>query len=249
MDSLLCDYNRIVSDKPVNAGSWRVYLESSTGRRLMEMFDRMLHYFGPQHWWPGETELEMMAGAILTQNTSWKNVEKAINNLKDKDILNIESLHEITVHLLAEELRPAGYFNIKAVRLKNLINFITENYAGDMDLLLSEKTGALREGLISIKGVGPETADSILLYAAKRPVFVIDSYTYRILNRHGIVDDQIAYYDLQALFTDNLPGDAGLFNEFHALIVRTGKDFCRGKPLCDSCPLNGWETMNITGSN
>jgi endonuclease III related protein len=216
---------------------------------LMEMFDLMLGRFGPQHWWPGETELEMMVGAILTQNTSWKNVEKAIDNLKERGLLNIEGLQAIPLPLLAEEIRPAGYFNIKAGRLKNLINFITANYSGDIGLLLAEKTGALREGLLSIKGIGPETADSIVLYAAGRPVFVIDAYTYRILKRHGIIEDQITYYELQELFTGNLAEDAGLFNEFHALIVMTGKEFCRGKPLCDSCPLKGWGNINIDVSN
>jgi endonuclease-3 related protein len=215
----------------------------------MEMFNRMLNQFGPQHWWPGETELEMMVGAILTQNTAWTNVEKAIGNLNKKNILNVEGLKDIPNDLLAEEIRPAGYFNIKTGRLKNLINFIIENYSGDMDRLLTEKTEALREGLLSIKGVGHETADSILLYAAKRPVFVIDAYTYRILSRHGMVEDQITYHELQSLFVDNLAEDAELFNEFHALIVKTGKEFCRGKPLCGSCPLNGWEEINIQNSN
>jgi endonuclease III related protein len=215
----------------------------------MEMFTLMLNQFGPQHWWPGETELEMMAGAVLTQNTAWNNVEKAISNLKGKGLLNIEGLSRIPSESLAEEIKSAGYFNIKAGRLKNLINFIVEKYSGDMDQLLMEKTETLREGLLSIKGVGPETADSILLYAAKRPVFVIDAYTYRILNRHGMVEDQITYDNLQSLFMDNLTGDAGLFNEFHALIVRTGKDFCRGKPLCGSCPLKEWEKINIQKSN
>jgi endonuclease-3 related protein len=224
-------------------------LQSSTGTRLMEMYNRMLNHFGPQHWWPGETELEMMVGAVLTQNTSWKNVERAINNLKGKGILNLEGLNNIPANVLAEEIRPAGYFNIKTGRLKNLIKFIVERYSGEMDLLLKEKTGALREGLLSIKGVGPETADSILLYAARRPVFVIDAYTYRILSRHCLVEDQITYHDLQSLFMDNLAEDEGLFNEFHALIVRTGKDFCRGKPLCDSCPLMEWERINTADSN
>jgi len=224
-------------------------LQSSTGHKLMEMFTLMLNQFGPQHWWPGETELEMMAGAVLTQNTSWNNVEKAISNLKGKGLLNIEGLSRIPSESLAEEIKSVGYFNIKAGRLKNLINFIVEKYSGDMDQLLMEKTETLREGLLSIKGVGPETADSILLYAAKRPVFVIDAYTYRILNRHGMVEDQITYDNLQSLFMDNLTGDAGLFNEFHALIVRTGKDFCRGKPLCGSCPLKEWEKINIQKSN
>jgi endonuclease III related protein len=230
----------------VNRG---VFLKSSTSRILMDMFDLMLKRFGNQHWWPGDTELEMMVGAILTQNTNWKNVEKAINNLKDKGILNIESLHNISLPLLAEQVRPAGYFNIKAGRLKNLIEFIVERYSGDINLLLKDNTQTLRQGLLAIKGVGPETADSILLYAVKRPVFVIDAYTYRILNRHGLVDDQVTYDDLQALFTDSLPEDVGLFNEFHALIVRTGKEFCRGKPLCDSCPLNGWEEITSPTSN
>jgi len=200
----------------------------------------MFNHFGPQHWWPGETPLEVMIGAILTQNTAWTNVEKAIFNLKGKNMMNVEGLQNIPKDLLAEEIKPAGYFNIKAGRLKNLIHFIVENYSGDIGRLFKEKTETLREGLLSIKGVGPETADSILLYAAKRPVFVIDAYTYRILNRHGIVEDQITYDDLQSFFMENLIEDAELFNEFHALIVRTGKDFCRGKPLCKSCPLLGW---------
>lgn len=215
-------------------------MKTSTGQRLMDMFDRMLDRFGPQHWWPGETALEMMVGAVLTQNTSWKNVEKAIDNLKEKGLLSVEGLHNISLPLLAEEIRPAGYFNIKAGRLNNLINFIKENYSGNISLLMAEETDRLREGLLSVKGVGPETADSIVLYAANRPVFVIDAYTYRILNRHEIIDGEMTYYELQALFTDNLAEDPGLFNEFHALIVRTGKEFCRGKPLCDSCPLKGW---------
>jgi endonuclease-3 related protein len=203
----------------------------------MEMFDLMLNHFGPQHWWPGEDALEMMVGAILTQNTSWNNVEKAIENLKKRGILNIEALNGIPISELAEEIRPAGYFNIKAARLKNLIKFIVERYDGDIPMLLMEKSDTLRECLLSIKGVGPETADSILLYAVERPVFVIDTYTHRILNRHGLADDQASYYDLQELFTDNLAEDTGLFNEFHALIVRIGKEYCRRKPLCNICPL------------
>jgi endonuclease-3 related protein len=215
-------------------------LSGSAGARLMKMFNLMLNHFGPQHWWPGEDALEMMVGAILTQNTSWNNVEKAIENLKKRGILNIEALHEISIPELAEEIRPAGYFNIKAVRLKNLIKFIVERYNGDINNLFIENSDALREGLLSIKGVGPETADSILLYALERPVFVIDTYTHRILNRHGLADDQASYYELQELFTDSLAEDTGLFNEFHALIVRIGKEYCRRKPLCNICPLEKW---------
>ena len=207
----------------------------------MEMFDLMIGYFGPQHWWPCESELEMMVGAVLTQNTSWNNVEKAINNLKAKKLLTLKTLHSISLHELTEDIRPAGYFNVKAGRLKNLISFLVEKYHGDIEFFLGEETDALREGLLSVKGIGPETADSILLYAAKRPVFVIDAYTHRILHRHGMSDDQASYYDLQELFMDSLPKDAELFNEFHALIVRTGKELCRRKPQCDICPLKKWE--------
>ena len=214
---------------------------SSTGRKLMEMFDLMLNHFGPQHWWPGETEIEIIVGAILTQNTNWNNVEKAILNLKTDNLLSVEALYNALPSSLAENIRPAGYFNIKAGRLKNLINAIMEKYGGDITRFLNEETPKLREELISIRGVGPETADSILLYAAKRPVFVIDAYTHRILNRHGLSDDQVAYYDLQDLFMNNLPEDTGLFNEFHALIVRTGKEYCRRRPLCNLCPLEKWE--------
>jgi endonuclease-3 related protein len=206
----------------------------------MEMYHLMLNHFGPQHWWPAKDELEMMVGAILTQNTSWNNVEKAIKNLKKRAILNIEALQAISVPELAEEIRPAGYFNIKAARLKNLINFIVERYDGDVSMLLMEKTDILREGLLSIRGVGLETADSIILYAVGRPIFVIDSYTHRILNRHGLADDQTSYHELQELFMDSLAEDVGLFNEFHALIVRTGKEYCRRKPLCKICPLEKW---------
>jgi endonuclease III related protein len=215
----------------------------------MEMFNLMLDRFGAQHWWPGDTELEMMVGAILTQNTSWKNVDKAIANLKNKGLLDIESLHGLSSGALAEEIRPAGYFNVKAVRLKNLINFLVERYSGDISQFLSDETEKLREGLLSVKGVGPETADSILLYAAGRPVFVIDAYTYRILHRHGVVEDQITYDELQDLFQSNLPSDQKLFNEFHALIVRAAKEFCKGKPLCDSCPLCAWEENKTESEN
>jgi endonuclease-3 related protein len=215
-------------------------LRGLTGDRLMEMYHLMLNHFGPQHWWPAADALEMMVGAILTQNTSWNNVEKAIKNLKKRSILNIKAIHSISVPELAEEIRPAGYFNIKAARLKNLINFIVERYNGDVSMLLMEKTDILREGLLSIRGVGLETADSILLYAVERPIFVIDSYTHRILNRHGLADDQASYHELQGLFMDNLAEDTGLFNEFHALIVGIGKQYCRRKPLCGKCPLEKW---------
>jgi endonuclease-3 related protein len=215
-------------------------LPSLTGQRLMAMFDMLLDHFGHQHWWPGDSAFEMMVGAILTQNTNWKNVEKAIENLKFDNILSVKAIQTISVQDLAEKIRPAGYFNIKAGRLKNLINFIWQRHRGDLSHLLDQKTHILREQLLSVKGIGPETADSIILYAAQRPVFVIDTYTYRILNRHEMVDNMVSYDDLQELFMYHLPEDATLFNEFHALIVKTGKEYCRKKPRCNVCPLEKW---------
>lgn len=206
----------------------------------MEMFAALSNHFGPQHWWPAQTELEVIIGAVLTQNTNWKNVEKALVNLKEKDLLSIHYLHALPVSELAQLIRPAGYYNIKAKRLKNLIDFIAERYHSDLTGLLNEETESLRQGLLSVNGIGPETADSILLYAAHRPVFVVDAYTHRILSRHGMTDEQNDYHQLQALFMDHLPDDPSLFNEFHALIVMTGKEYCRRKPLCHLCPLQDW---------
>ena len=215
-------------------------VHSLSGERLVEMFDLLLKGFGPQNWWPADTELEMMVGAVLTQNTNWKNVEKAIQNLKRKGMLSVDALHSLPTNEVAQEIRPAGYFNIKAKRLKNLIQFIMEQYEGTISLFLEEGTQSLREGLLSVNGVGPETADSILLYAARRPIFVIDTYTHRILSRHGMIDEEVGYYELQELFMDHLPDNADFFGEFHALIVRAGKDCCRKKPLCSQCPLEKW---------
>jgi len=215
--------------------------QSQTGRRLLELYHLLLDNFGHQDWWPGETRLEIMVGAVLTQNTNWGNVEKAIENLKEKGLLSLEALQRVTPDELANVIRPAGYFNIKAKRLKNLVGFLFENYRGSLEKIAGEETERLREHLLSVNGIGPETADSILLYAFERPVFVMDAYTHRILLRHGMVDGQMDYYELQDVFMDNLPEDAHLFNEFHALIVRTGKEFCRKKPRCSQCPLVQWE--------
>ncbi|MBW1787346.1 MAG: endonuclease III domain-containing protein [Deltaproteobacteria bacterium] len=215
-------------------------IHTETGRRLMEMFELMLEHFGPQNWWPADGELEMMVGAVLTQNTNWKNVEKALRSLKDGGYLSLEGLDGLPAEELAQLIRPAGYYNIKAKRLKNLLRFLMDQYGSDLSLFLQDATRSLREGLLSVKGIGPETADSILLYAAHRPVFVIDAYTYRILYRHDMADDQAGYEELQDLFMDHLPEDAPLFNEFHALIVKTGKHYCKKRPLCAKCPLEAW---------
>ena len=211
---------------------------TATGKSLMEIYNLLLSSFGPQNWWPAETELEMMVGAVLTQNTSWNNVEKAILNLKEKSLLSIQNLSQIPSSLLAEYIRPSGYYNLKAKRLKNLINCIVNKYNGDITTLFSLETETIREELLMVKGIGLETADSIVLYGAERPLFVVDTYTHRIVTRHGLIEEEAGYNDLQSFFMDNLSHDVDLFKEFHALIVKTGKDFCRKKPSCSECPLD-----------
>ncbi len=208
--------------------------------KLEDMYERMFSFFGPQNWWPADTALEVMIGAILAQNTNWKNVEKAISNLKEKELLDVLKLYEIPEQELSLLIRPAGYFKVKAKRIKNLISHIVKNYNSELSNFFSLDTSSLRQELLSIKGIGPETADSILLYAAHRPVFVVDAYTFRIMKRHNLIWDEISYEELQQLFMKNLPNDEQLFNEFHALIVQTGKHFCKKNPLCTNCPLNGW---------
>jgi len=208
--------------------------------KLREIYDRLQDRFGHQGWWPGETPFEVMVGAVLTQNTNWTNVEKAIDNLKRAGMLSLERMSELPPSLLAEYIRPAGYFNVKAGRLQNLFSRIGEEYNGSLEAMLDEETEALRRVLLSVKGIGPETADSILLYAAHRPVFVVDAYTYRILLRHDIISEDCTYDDIQQLFMDNLETDAVLFNEYHALLVRVGKEFCKKtNPKCSGCALQG----------
>jgi len=204
---------------------------------LTEIYDLLYGAFGPQHWWPGKTPFEIITGAILTQNTSWANVEKAIANLKSAGQLTAEALRRIDLPQLAELIRPAGYYNIKATRLKNLVSWLFDNYEGRLTNLEPVSTDQLREELLAIKGVGRETTDSILLYALGRPVFVVDAYTARITVRHGLIDAGVDYEQLRELFESNLPHETPLFNEYHALLVRAGKEFCRPKAKCPGCPL------------
>ncbi|MDH4227646.1 MAG: endonuclease III domain-containing protein [Deltaproteobacteria bacterium] len=210
----------------------------SLEKTLRSYYKAMFSAFGPQDWWPGDTRFEIIVGAILTQNTNWTNVEKAIVNLKKAKALNPKKMHSLAVHDLAQYIRPAGYFNVKAARLKHFLNHLFDIYGGSIDKMFGHRTDALREELLSINGIGPETCDSILLYAAERPVFVIDAYTKRMLMRHKIVGQKAGYNDMQKLFMENLKHDTEMFNEYHALIVKTGKDFCRPRnPRCSACPL------------
>ncbi len=207
---------------------------------LMEVFERLYSHYGPQGWWPGETPFEVIVGAILTQNTAWSNVEKAISNLKKDGPLTPEALFRMDETELAMRIRPSGYYNVKARRLKDFVRFLFENYGGKIEEMFNEDPRILRERLLRIRGIGPETADSILLYGGNIPVFVVDTYTYRVFNRHGLLPEEISYEECQKMFMENLPKDAGLFNEYHALIVRVAKEFCKkGKPLCRGCPLEG----------
>jgi len=207
--------------------------------KLLLVYKKLYTSFGPQHWWPGETPFEVAVGAILTQNTNWSNVEKAIGNLKKEGFLSPSALQSLPHDRLAALIRPAGYFNIKAKRLKNFIGFLMQEYHGSMQKMKKEDLTSLRKKLLSVNGIGPETADSIILYAAEKPVFVIDAYTKRVFSRHNILDHDASYDAFQDLFHSKLKTDVGLFNEYHALFVRLAKDHCRTKPICTGCPLEG----------
>ena len=208
--------------------------------KLQDIHRLLLAHFGPQEWWPAESPFEVMVGAVLTQNTNWTNVSRAIANLREEGLLSLEALAALPVEVLAAQIRPAGYYNLKAARLKNLLRLIADDYQGRLADFLAEETEVLRERLLAVKGIGPETADSIILYAAHRPVFVVDAYTHRILFRHHLIAENDGYEEIQDLFMSTLPRDAALYNEYHALLVRLGKEFCKkSNPRCPECPLQG----------
>jgi endonuclease-3 related protein len=204
---------------------------------LQQVYQQLYDAYGPQGWWPGETPLEVMVGAVLTQNTAWKNVERAIANLREADVLALARLHAVPHEELAELIRPAGYYRLKAGRLRNLLNFVMEQYDGSLKAMFATNLATLREQLLGVNGIGPETADSILLYAGNLSTFVVDTYTARMLKRHGWIEPEAGYHDIQEHFASQLPDDVQLFNEFHALIVRVGHHHCRRTPKCEGCPL------------
>ena len=213
--------------------------ESQTvGRRLFDIYNRLLVFYGPQHWWPAEEPFEVMVGAILTQSTAWRNVEKAIANLKAAGALSPAALRRLSLSEIAALIRPSGYYNAKSRKLKALAEWLGGSYGDDIARMATQGTEKLRRQLLSVYGVGPETADSIILYVANQPVFVIDAYTRRIIDRLGLAPGQESYRAYQTLFMNNLPGDAKLFNEYHALLVQVGKKLCRKLPLCAQCCLS-----------
>lgn len=204
-------------------------------RRVRRIYERLLQTYGPQHWWPGETPFEVMVGAVLTQNTAWTNVERAVANLRAARALSAQRLATMPLEDLAGLIRPAGYFNVKARRLHNFCTWYVQ--AGGLEALRSRSTGELRHALLGVNGVGPETADDILLYAFERPVFVIDAYTRRLFARLGAEQTEDGYETLRHWFESRLAPEVALYNEYHALIVRHAKDVCRPKPLCKECCL------------
>jgi len=205
---------------------------------LEKIYQRLYSKFGPQKWWPARTRFEVIVGAILTQNTNWGNVEKAIENLRRAGLLAPQRLQDISLAELASLIKPAGYFNIKAKRLKNFIEFFYQEYNGQLNMMAQEETNVLRKKLLGVNGIGPETADSILLYACDKPIFVVDAYTKRILSRHNLISPDSDYHSIQKLFMENLQNNRKMFNEYHALTVHLGKNYCKTKPLCDVCPIN-----------
>jgi len=205
---------------------------------LLKIYKSLYDFFGPLNWWPGDTPFEIMVGAILTQNTSWSNVETAINNLKKENLLEPRKLYRINQAELAQLIKPSGYYNIKAQRLKNFINLFVNEFEGSAEKMFSDDNKELRKKLLNINGIGPETADSILLYAGKKPFFVVDAYTKRIFFRHKLISRDSTYYQIQEFFNQNLDQDVKLFNEFHAQIVMLGKTICTSKnPDCAKCPI------------
>jgi len=209
-------------------------------KTLLSYYAALLRQFGHRNWWPGETPFEVCVGAILTQNTAWKNVVLAIDNLKAASLLDAWRLHETPHDQLAELIRSAGYFNLKARRLRNFVDHLVQRHEGALLSLFSAPVDELRTELLTINGVGKETADSIILYAAGKPIFVVDAYTRRVFVRHGLISSDDDYDTIQDLFHRNLPTDTALFNDFHAQIVAAGHYYCKRTPACETCPLGSF---------
>jgi endonuclease III related protein len=207
-------------------------------KRLLDIYQRLYERYGLQHWWPGDSPFEVMVGAILTQSAAWQNVEKGITKLKKAGVMSPLALSNTSIDDLAQLIHACGYYNAKASKLKALVNWLHESCENVLDKLFAQDTDTLRQQLLNVHGIGPETADSILLYAANKPVFVIDAYTRRIINRLGLAPKKDVYHFYQAFFMDTLPQNTELFNEYHALLVRLGKEACHKQPICSVCCLS-----------
>ncbi|HQN19237.1 MAG TPA: endonuclease III domain-containing protein [Syntrophobacteraceae bacterium] len=211
-------------------------------RKLIRgVFDRLFSALGPQYWWPADTPFEVIVGAILTQNTAWRNVKQAIGRLRESNLLTGEAINAVSLQDLASLIRSSGYYNQKARKLKAFCEHVQNHWQGRLNDFLSQDMENLRAELLGLHGIGPETADSIILYAAGQPSFVVDAYTHRIFHRHGWVPEAVQYEDLRSYFMEALEPDPAMYQEYHALLVRTGHLYCRRKPTCGSCPLHEWE--------
>jgi endonuclease-3 related protein len=213
----------------------------STSKLLMDMFAAMSRALGPQFWWPANSAWEVIVGAILTQNTSWHNVEKAIARLQEAGALEPRNLRALSRDRLEELIRPAGTYRVKASRLRHFVEYLFERHSGDLEHMFHQPLEQLRPELLQVRGIGRETADAILLYAGRMPTFVVDAYTARILRRHHLIDDYADYNEIKDLFESQLPRDPDLFNEYHALLVQVGKNHCKPQARCPGCPLEAFE--------
>ncbi len=211
----------------------------ATRRSLRRVYRLLLARNGHAGWWPGESPFEVCVGAILVQNTSWSNVERALSRLRSRGLLEFAPLHRLSAARLAALIRPSGYFRVKARRLRAFLDFLAARYGGRVEAMRGEEPLELRRALLGVPGIGRETADSIALYAAGLPLFVVDAYTRRVFGRLGLVSGDEPYDDLQRFFTLRLPADTALFNDFHAQVVLLAKDVCRKRPRCMICPLSG----------
>jgi endonuclease-3 related protein len=238
------------SPAPPDAGLGSPCRAADAQPDLRAYYDALFAAHGPQHWWPGRTRFEVIVSAILTQNTSWTNVEPCIENLRREKLLTPRAVETIPLARLARLIRSSGYFRQKAKKLKAFVRFLHDAYQGSLTKMFGTSTLVLREQLLAVHGIGPETADSILLYAGQHPVFVVDAYTRRILERHRLAGTKHSYEDIRRLFERTLPPDAKLYNEFHALIVHTGKHYCRARnPRCGECVLNSLLPERIAGTS
>ena len=207
-------------------------------RKIKKIYDLLEGHFGDLRWWPAETAFEVIIGAVLTQNTSWVNVEKAISNLRDKGLLDPAKLSALDAMRLSQLIKPSGYHRVKARRLKEVVRFLMSECEGKIARLKRRKISPLRKKLLEVKGIGPETADSILVYALGKPVFVVDAYTRRIFLRHKLIEDNVSYNEIQLLVHSAMPFCVKALNQFHALLVETAKRYCKkNNPLCSECPL------------
>lgn len=215
--------------------------QKNMNHQLMRYYEKMLEHFGPRGWWPGETTLEICIGAILTQSVSWKNVAKALQNLKNKGLLDIDQLYQSPIEQIEQCIHPTLYYRMKAKKIKAFINHMVHHHEGCFEHLFGQSINQLREELLGIYGIGQETADSMILYAAEKPIFVVDAYTRRIFSRIGLFAEDITYHEMQQFFMNHLEADTPLYNEYHALIVGVGNGFCANKkPKCTFCPLEAY---------